>query len=54
VGRVVRLVDQGDGAQQVSLELVEIEETEQDKIMGIWNLLLKASSFRVSPGIPPC
>ena len=33
VGRVVRLVDQGEGAQQVSLELVEIEETEQDKII---------------------
>lgn len=33
VGRVVRLVDQGEDAQQVSLELVEIEETEQDKII---------------------
>jgi len=33
VGRVVRLVEQGEGRQQASLELVEIEETEQDKII---------------------
>jgi hypothetical protein len=33
VGRVVRIADKGEGRQEASLELVELEESEQDKII---------------------